>query len=67
MTAKHAIVVGAGAGGLAASIDLARAGYRVTLLERAADPGGKMHARTVDNQLVDGGPTVLTIDRKSVV
>ena len=61
MTAKHAIVVGAGAGGLAASIDLARAGYRVTLLDRAADPGGKMHARTVDNQLVDGGPTVLTM------
>ena len=61
MTAKHAIVVGAGAGGLAASIDLARAGYRVTLLERAADPGGKMHARTVDNRVVDGGPTVLTM------
>ncbi len=61
MTAKHAIVVGAGAGGLAASIDLARAGFRVTLLERASTPGGKMHVREVDNRLVDGGPTVLTM------
>jgi 1-hydroxycarotenoid 3,4-desaturase len=61
MTAKHAIVVGAGAGGLAASIDLARSGFKVTLLERASAPGGKMHVREVDNRLVDGGPTVLTM------
>ena len=61
MTAKHAIVVGAGAGGLAAGIDLARSGFRVTLLERAAAPGGKMHAREVDDRMVDGGPTVLTM------
>ena len=43
MSAKHAIVIGAGAGGLAASIDLAREGFRVTLLERGDAPGGKMH------------------------
>ena len=61
MTAKHAIVVGAGAGGLAAGIDLARAGFRVTMLERAATPGGKMHTREVDDREVDGGPTVLTM------
>jgi len=61
MTAKHAIVVGAGAGGLAAGIDLARSGFQVTVLERAAAPGGKMHTREVDNRLVDGGPTVLTM------
>ncbi|NDH40835.1 MAG: FAD-binding protein, partial [Gammaproteobacteria bacterium] len=61
MTARHAIVVGAGAGGLAAGIDLARAGFRVTMLERAATPGGKMHTREVDDRQVDGGPTVLTM------
>ena len=61
MTARHAIVVGAGAGGLAAGIDLARAGFRVTMLERAATPGGKMHTREVDDREVDGGPTVLTM------
>ena len=41
MTSKHAIVIGAGAGGLAASIDLARAGFRVTLLERGDAPGAR--------------------------
>ena len=61
MTSKHAIVIGAGAGGLAASIDLARAGFRVTLLERGDAPGGKMHTRSVDDREVDGGPTVLTM------
>jgi len=61
MTDRHVIVVGAGAGGLAASIDLARAGFRVTLLERGHAPGGKMHAREVDDKAVDGGPTVLTM------
>ncbi|MDG2459880.1 MAG: phytoene desaturase family protein [Luminiphilus sp.] len=61
MTARHAIVIGAGAGGLAAGIDLARSGFRVTMLERAATPGGKMHMREVDDRAVDGGPTVLTM------
>ena len=61
MSAKHAIVIGAGAGGLSASIDLARAGFRVTLLERGDAPGGKMHTRAVDDREVDGGPTVLTM------
>ena len=61
MTDRHAIVIGAGAGGLAAGIDLARSGFRVTMLERAASPGGKMHTRAVDDRQVDGGPTVLTM------
>ena len=61
VTQRHVIVIGAGAGGLSASIDLARAGMRVTLLERAAAPGGKMHTREVDDLSVDGGPTVLTM------
>ena len=61
MSAKHAIVIGAGAGGLSASIDLARAGFQVTLRERGNAPGGKMHTRAVDDREVDGGPTVLTM------
>jgi len=46
---------------LSASIDLARAGFQVTLLERGKAPGGKMHTRAVDDREVDGGPTVLTM------
>ena len=61
VTQRHVIIIGAGAGGLSASIDLALAGVRVTLLERAATPGGKMHTREVDDVSVDGGPTVLTM------
>ena len=57
MSAKHAIVIGAGAGGLAASIDLARAGFRVTLLERGDAPGGKMHtARSMTGKSTVGLP-----------
>jgi 1-hydroxycarotenoid 3,4-desaturase len=55
------IVIGAGAGGLAAAIDLARADVAVTVLERAAAPGGKMRQVRVDGAAVDAGPTVFTM------
>ena len=54
------MVVGAGVGGLAAAIDLARSGVPVTVLERAASPGGKMRTLDVGGTPVDAGPTVLT-------
>lgn len=57
----HVAVVGAGIGGLACALRLAGAGYRVTVLERAGTPGGKM--RTLPSAVgpVDAGPTVLTM------
>jgi 1-hydroxycarotenoid 3,4-desaturase len=48
-------------GGLAAAIDLARLGHKVTLLERASEPGGKMRRLPVGQTLIDGGPTVFTM------
>jgi 1-hydroxycarotenoid 3,4-desaturase len=54
---SHVIIIGAGAGGLAASIDLARRGVAVTVLEKAAAPGGKIRTE----RSVDAGPTVLTM------
>lgn len=54
-------VIGAGAGGLAAAIELARAGAAVTVLERAAVPGGKMRSLNIAGQAVDAGPTVFTM------
>ncbi len=42
-SARRAVVVGAGLGGLATAARLAHAGYRVTLLERHAVPGGRAH------------------------
>ena len=59
---RHVAVVGAGIGGLAAAIALATEGVRVTLLERAAAPGGKMREVAVGaGAPIDAGPTVLTM------
>ena len=54
-------IIGAGVGGLAAAIDLARQGFAVTVLERAAIPGGKMRTERVGTAEVDCGPTVFTM------
>ncbi len=53
--------MGAGVGGLACAIDLARQGVGVTVLDRATWPGGKMRQVQVDGQGIDAGPTVFTM------
>jgi 1-hydroxycarotenoid 3,4-desaturase len=58
---KRAIIVGAGAGGLSAAVDLAAAGWEVDVFETNAEPGGKMHQRRVGEVGIDGGPTVFTM------
>ena len=58
--ARRAIIVGAGAGGLASAIELAAAGWQVDVFEAQTEPGGKMHQREVGGMGVDGGPTVFT-------
>ncbi len=61
MIKDRIVVIGAGAGGLTAAIDLARRGADVTVLERAATPGGKMRQVVVDGSGIDAGPTVFTM------
>jgi phytoene desaturase len=56
----HAIVIGAGFGGLAAAIRLGARGYRVTLLERLAEPGGRASVFRQDGFSFDAGPTIIT-------
>ncbi len=58
---KHVIVIGAGVGGLVSALLLAHSGVRVTLMESAAAPGGKMRQINVGGALVDSGPTVFTM------
>jgi 1-hydroxycarotenoid 3,4-desaturase len=55
------VIVGAGIGGLAAALRLASAGVRVTVVEAAATPGGKMRVLPSAAGPVDAGPTVLTM------
>ncbi len=55
---KTALVIGAGMGGLAASARLARAGYRVTVLEKGARPGGRVLTIDREGYHFDTGPTL---------
>ncbi|HEV7265215.1 MAG TPA: FAD-dependent oxidoreductase [Falsiroseomonas sp.] len=55
------VVIGAGMGGLVAAALLAARGREVTVLERAARPGGKIREVTVDGVAVGAGPVLLTL------
>ncbi len=58
---KRVAVIGAGVGGLAASLRLAHAGMRVTLFERNASLGGKLGWLECDGYSWDTGPSLLTM------
>ncbi|MBI0293474.1 phytoene desaturase [Streptomyces sp. PRKS01-29] len=57
----HVVVVGAGLAGLAAALHLLGAGRRVTVVERAAVPGGRAGRVERGGYHLDTGPTVLTM------
>jgi len=59
--ARRVAVIGSGVGGLVAALELACAGLDVTLLERAATPGGKLREVAVAGRRLDAGPTVFTM------
>ena len=58
---ERVIVIGAGIGGLAAALRLASQSLEVTVLERAAAPGGKMRRLAVGSSELDAGPTVFSM------
>jgi 1-hydroxycarotenoid 3,4-desaturase len=55
------VIVGAGIGGLAAALVLARHGYQVDILEKATSAGGKLRQVALAGRLLDAGPTVFTM------
>ncbi|MGB3619557.1 MAG: 1-hydroxycarotenoid 3,4-desaturase CrtD, partial [Catalinimonas sp.] len=57
-------VVGAGIGGIAVAIRLARLGYAVTVFERNAYPGGKLSAFEQDGYRFDAGPSLFTLPER---
>ncbi|MEM6289354.1 MAG: phytoene desaturase family protein, partial [Bacteroidota bacterium] len=63
--APHAVVIGAGFGGLAAAIRLLTRGYRVTVVDRLDMPGGRARVERVPGPeggeyVFDMGPTLIT-------
>lgn len=59
--APHAVVIGAGLGGLAAAMRLGAKGYRVTVLDRLDSPGGRGSSLARDGHRFDLGPTIVTV------
>ncbi|GAA4227074.1 phytoene desaturase [Sagittula marina] len=57
----HAVVIGAGLGGLASAMRLGAKGYRVTVLDRLDSPGGRGSAITQGGHRFDLGPTIVTV------
>jgi phytoene desaturase len=60
VSAPHAVVIGAGFGGIAAALRLRAKGYAVTLLERGQKLGGRAQVFERDGFRHDAGPTVIT-------
>jgi phytoene desaturase len=58
--ASHAVVIGAGLGGLAAAMRLGAKGWRVTVLDRLDMPGGRASTITSRGHRFDLGPTIVT-------
>ncbi|SIR42692.1 phytoene desaturase [Rhizobium sp. RU20A] len=56
----HALVIGAGVGGLSAAALLAARGYRVTVVDPLDAPGGRAYAHRQDGFVFDAGPTIIT-------
>lgn len=61
MIGDRIVVIGAGAGGLAAAAALAADGFAVTVLESADAVGGKMRQVSPAGRPIDAGPTVFTM------
>lgn len=58
--APHVAIVGAGFGGLAAAIRLLVRGYRVSVLDRLDQPGGRARVFRDRGFVFDAGPTLIT-------
>jgi phytoene desaturase len=56
----HALVIGAGFGGIAAALRLRAKGYRVTVVDRCSQIGGRAQLFERNGFRHDAGPTVIT-------
>jgi phytoene desaturase len=56
----HAVVIGAGFGGMAAALRLRAAGFSVDVFDNQAQPGGRAGVYRREGYTFDAGPTVIT-------
>ncbi len=61
MAEHKVVVIGAGMAGLVSALQLANAGLQVTVVDKAAGPGGKIRQLMPNGLPVDSGPTVFTM------
>ena len=61
MSARRAVIVGGGLGGIATAVRLAASNWQVTLCERGPTPGGKMNTLVCDGFRFDTGPSLITM------
>lgn len=57
---QNAVIIGAGFAGIATALRLTKLGYKVTLLERLGQLGGRAQVFKRGGYLHDAGPTVIT-------
>ena len=57
----HAVVIGAGIGGLGAAMRLGAKGYRVTVIDRLDRLGGRGSSISQNGHRFDLGPTIITV------
>ena len=58
---KHIIIIGAGMGGLATALRLRQRGFRVTVFEKQARPGGRSNVLEEAGFRADTGPTIMVM------
>ena len=58
--AKKIIIIGSGFGGMAAALRMRAKGYKITLVEKHPDLGGRARVFKKNKFTYDGGPTVIT-------
>jgi phytoene desaturase len=63
MKNQHALVIGAGIGGMATAIRLAQNGYRVTVVEKTQRAGGRCNIIEKEGHRFDTGPTLFLMPK----
>ena len=58
---KHAIIIGAGLGGLITACRLSKAGLQITVVEKNSKPGGRCNTVELNGQRFDTGPTLFVM------